>query len=149
MATNETVTISLKDMTIEVFDGNYDKESFYRLMGESFALKSVRKELPYLDNEPGRIWFVAVHNNPTKQVIGFVSLQEKPTKVVLKNDYVYPDFRRKGVYSKLNEKRLEYAQRLSKPLSILATKDFTSYYQQIGFKVKNKLVKLDHLWKEQ
>ena len=148
MDTKESNAISLKDITIEVFDGSYDKKTFYSLMGESFALKSVRKELPYLDNEPSRIWFVAIHRNPTKQVVGFVSLQEKTSKTVLKNDFVYPDYRRNGIYNKLNVKRLEYAKKIGKPLSILATKEFTSYYQRLGFKIKKSLVKFDQLWKE-
>jgi len=148
MAT-KTNLLSLQDISVKIFEGLYDKSTFYSLMGESFALKSVRKELPYLDNEPGRIWFVAVLKNQNNNtVVGFVSLQEKTSKIVMKNDYVYPEFRKNGVYNLLNEKRLAYAQKYDKPLSILATKNFTSYYQRLGFVIKNKLVKLDHLWKE-
>ena len=149
MATKKSNILQIDDLTIEIFEEPYDKSYFYSLMGESFALKSVRKEAPYLDNEPGRVWFVAIQNKPVKHVIGFVSLQEETTKIILKNDYVYPEYRRKGVYNALNEKRLEYAKSFGKPIAITAIKECSNYYKRLGFKITNSLAKYDTLLKEQ
>lgn len=144
----ENKSVFLQDIVIRVFDESFDKRTFYSLMGESFALKSVRKEVPYLDNEPGRVWFIATLKNNPMEVVGFVSYQEMKSTIQLKNDFVYPRYRRNGIYNKLNLKRLEHAQKIGKAIEILAKKEFTSYYQRLGFKEAKSFVKYNRMRKE-
>jgi len=40
------------------------------------------------------------------KLVGFVGVKYSPHKAILKNDYVLPEFRRRGIYRELNEYRM-------------------------------------------
>lgn len=121
---------------IKVFAGNYDKKEFYSYMGEVFALKEFRKELPYLCNEPGRVWFLAFEG---KQLIGFASFQETRTKIVFQNDYVFLKHRGKGVYKQLMDYRLQHIKGKNKPIEVICNcLKIAEAYIKHGFKETKK-----------
>ena len=120
----------------KVFDEGYDKKEFYGYMGEVFALKEIRKELPYLCNEPGRVWFLAFEG---EILIGFVSYQESRTKIVFQNDYVFPEYRGKDIYKKLMDYRLRHIKDKNKPIEVVCNcLKIAEAYAKYGFKEKKK-----------
>lgn len=119
---------------ILVFEGNYDKKEFYGWMGDAFSSKDVRKELPYLYNEPGRVWFLYIRDG---ELAAFASVQPAKGKALLKNSYVYPNFRESGLFEKLNLIRIEYAEEMGKPFLEVASKDHKTvhHFENLGFSV--------------
>ena len=43
---------------IQCFEGNYDKALFYSKMGRFFAEERYIRQMPYLLNEPDRVWIL-------------------------------------------------------------------------------------------
>jgi len=119
------------EVDIKVFNPPYDKKEFYEHMGDVFSMNTVRKELPYLSNDPHRLWFLAFSGNT---LIGFCSLQEHKNVVKLLCDYVFPQYRGNGVYRQLVDVRTTYAERYNKPIEIICTGDiFSEMYLKRGF----------------
>ena len=133
-------------MQIEKFEGDYNKEKFYSIMGKFFAEPKYKKEMPYLANREGTVWFVAVEND---QVIGFVAVNEASNIIKLSHDYVVEPHRGKGIYNTLNEKRNEYINRKNKPIEIAVKEPFLiDYWKKRGFIPSKKAGSYVYLRKE-
>lgn len=116
---------------IKIFEPPYDKREFYGFMGDVFSMRDVRRELPYLYNEAGRVWFLAFYDG---DLSGFGSLQERKNHVEILGGYVYPKYRQRGVYSRLVDRWLEYGARYKKPFKVVCRGDqVTSIYRRRGF----------------
>jgi hypothetical protein len=108
----------------------YDSE-FYRLMGPFFALKAYRKTLPYLYNEDTITWFLAIEDDA---VIGFMAANNLSSKVLLQHAYVMESKRKCGVWGKLNDERMKFAESMGKPLETLVNEPFLiGYFEARGF----------------
>lgn len=119
------------EINIKVFEPPYDKNEFYGYMGDIFSMRPVRSELPYLSNEPERIWFLAFCGN---DLAGFCSMHDRETTVDLLCDYVFNMYRGKGVYRALVDTRMKYAERYKKPMKIICNGDiFAEMYHRRGF----------------
>ncbi|MBE6144115.1 MAG: hypothetical protein E7169_00875 [Firmicutes bacterium] len=57
---------------IKVYMGKYDKKEFYGQMGEFFADRNYRKQLPYLINDVDKIWYLVYDKN---KFIGFFGVK--------------------------------------------------------------------------
>lgn len=116
---------------IKVFEPPYDKKEFYGYMGDIFSMKTVRREMPYLSNDQTRVWFLALHKN---EIVGFCSLEEHGDHISLLCDYVFPPYRGNGIYSKLVDTRLKYAEKFNKTMKIACFGDnFTNMFFRRGF----------------
>lgn len=128
-------------LTFELFDmKNGDKDRFYHIMGDIFSFKKgVRKDLPYLDNDPERKWILLFDNN---ELIGFGSYEIKENICKFKNDYIFPKLRRQGYFRKLFRKRISIIQ-LNQNIENIIFKatiipELYSVYYNYGFQIKEK-----------
>lgn len=120
-------------MQIKKYEGDYDKAEFYSLMGKFFAEPSYKKEMPYLSNKDGTIWFVAVDK---EEVAGYGALIETNKMISLSHTYVEEKYRKKGLYDKLGKLRLEYAKGSGKTLeTIVQDQRLIDYWMKKGFKI--------------
>ena len=97
---------------------------FWRDMGPFFAFRSVRREMPYLADEPGYTWFVirdtAALQDYTSTVVAFASLHvDKAGVGHLHSLYVTAANRKTGLAAKLIDDRLAYL--LSRDCKIIRT----------------------------
>jgi len=126
------------EFDIKIYDDACDKREFYSYMGVVFAMRDVRTELPYLYNEPGRVWFLALNNN---QLVGFCSLQNRKSYIEYLCDYIFRAYRNKGVYIKLRATRDEYNQS-DKPVKITCKIGILDkIYLNLGFIEKKRFKK--------
>ena len=65
-------------------------------MGEYFAERSYRKELPYIINDENMEWHLVYEGNT---LVGFASAAIDKNKVLFGNMYVLKEHREKGVWS--------------------------------------------------
>lgn len=79
---------------------------FWSRMGPFFASRAVRKEMPYLSDGPGYIWFV-VHDEDHVRAFASVDVDAKGIGH-LRNAYVLPGWRGNHAASHLMEERLRY-----------------------------------------
>lgn len=119
-------------MEIKIFEPGYDKKEFYGYMGDALTMPEIKKELPYLSNSYEMFWFLAFSG---EELIGFAAFEPKGKCIVLRNQYVYPDHRKNGVFRKLLNSSLKYAAKFNLPVSvaIVADKKLISVYQKLGF----------------
>lgn len=90
---------------IKIFEGDYDKREFYFYMGDVFASRDIRNDMPYLYNEEDRVWFLYMIDD---ELAGFASIQENKSNVEFKNDYVLEEHRDSGILEQLLDERLKY-----------------------------------------
>jgi hypothetical protein len=103
-------------MQTKIFEGNYNKDEFYSLMGKYFAESPYISEMPYLQNRKTNIWFVTILND---KVVGFGALSVLKNKVVLEHSYVEKIHRKKSIWKEINKLRFEYAEKLKLPLEVI------------------------------
>lgn len=95
------------DITFEVWNTKADgAEEFYALLGWIFASKQIRAELDGypIDNDDDRYWVVALSPNKDR-VVGFRSFGCSPekNKAMFYDAWVHPEYRKKGIYSRMNK----------------------------------------------
>lgn len=121
---------------IQCFEGNYDKGLFYSKMGRFFAEERYIRQMPYLRNEPDRVWFLI---EKEEQVAAFSSLVIKDEYILFSTEYVEIRYRRQGLFRALTDARFEYCQEIKMPVrtstSIELVKD---YYMRRGFAIYRK-----------
>lgn len=127
---------------LKIFKGDYNKEEFYKYMGDIFASKEVRKELPYLYNEPDRIWYIILNGN---KIAGFGSMQMNDKQIIFLNDYIIPKYRGKGLYSQIVDIRLKDVSNETKPILVICYGPIVaSMYKKRGF-IEKKRTK-NYIW---
>jgi GNAT superfamily N-acetyltransferase len=83
---------------------------------------------------PGSVWFCAKVDG---EMAGFVScyISERQGKAVFKSDYVRKEYRRRGIYRKLFEARLDYVKDFNvKKIKASCTKMSLGCFLAYGFK---------------
>lgn len=119
-------------MQIKTYEPGYDKKEFYGHMGDVLTMPEIKKELPYLRNSTEMVWFLAFNND---ELIGFTAVEIGGKSVALRNQYVFPEHRKNGVFKKLLKKSLDYANKLNLPILVATSNDkkVVSMYQKLGF----------------
>lgn len=121
---------------IHCFDGKYDKALFYAKMGRFFAEERFVRQLPYLRNKYGRVWFTIERKD---QVIAFASLHIMDEYVLFTTEFVEAGYRRQGLFKELTNARFEYCRELNLPIRTSTNIEFIKdYYIKHGFKVYRK-----------
>lgn len=118
-------------MNIKIFEGNYNTNEFYKVMGKYFAEQPYKKEMPYMVNRETNVWFLALEG---KTVIGFGAVNILKNKVILEHSYVEKEYREKGVWKLINDARLSYAKCLCLPLEVITKEQhLQKYWKEQGF----------------
>lgn len=122
-------------MNIEIncYEGNYDKTLFYSKMGRFFAEEKYTRQMPYLRNEPDRIWFTIEKNS---RVIAFSSLRIRDDYILFTTEFVEFGYRRQGLFKALTDIRFDYCRDMDMPILTATNIEFIKeYYENQGFEV--------------
>lgn len=119
-------------MNIKIYTDTEKTAEFYALMGYYFSHRKIRREMPYLIDDDGYTWFVALNGG---QVTGFASCHVDKSNVGhLHGIYVGEDHRRKGIASALVKKRLEWLRaRGVSEFTAMASPKSRSVLARLGF----------------
>ena len=82
---------------------------FWMLMGPFFARREVRREMPYLVDEDGKIWALAMEGG---DVLGFGAVMLKGRVAGLSGLWVRPARRGEGIGARLVRERVERAREM-------------------------------------
>lgn len=117
-------------MSILIFEGNYQNDEFYALMGKYFASRKIAKELEQqVYNEDGSVWYVATQDG---YLTGFVSVFEKGKHYFIDNLYVLPQYRGQGIAKKLVGSICK--EDYDKPLKCIASNEYAlKIFLSFGF----------------
>lgn len=80
---------------IKVYMGNYDKKEFYSQMGEFFADRNYRKQLPYLINDVDKIWYLIYERN---KFVGFFGIKICNENTLISDIYITDLYLKSGVF---------------------------------------------------
>jgi hypothetical protein len=94
------------------------KNEFYMFMGKYFAEQTYKKQIEYLVNRDTNVWFVYIIN---KEVLGFTAIN-KTNKIVLEHSFVEESSRNNGIWTKLNNVRFDYINKLDMNIIEVYTK---------------------------
>jgi len=70
---------------IKVYMGNYNKKEFYSQMGEFFAERIYRKELPYLINDTDKMWYLIYDRD---KFLGFFGIKICTGNTLISDIYI-------------------------------------------------------------
>lgn len=115
---------------LEIFEDRPDR--FWILMGPFFASAAVRKELPYLTDKPGDVWFVWVEDG---SVLGFLAVTIGEKQREIHGVYVHPDQRGNGLAKLLAARALKWlmTEGYSGVVRVTATAASAPIWRSIGF----------------
>lgn len=117
---------------MKIFKDNYDKGTFYSIMGKFFAEKTYRKLMPYLANDEKTEWIVKTDKN--NNVLGFISFVEKKDKVNIGYFFVEDIKNKNKVQDEILEKF--YKEHLDKDIYVEVEKHFNiEKYLELDFKI--------------
>ena len=83
-----------KSMNVREFLPGYDKREFYSMIGEFFAERRYRKEMPYLVNDDDKSWNIFFDGS---SVVGFYSYVENKGVTEISGFYVLDRCRGTGI----------------------------------------------------
>lgn len=113
----------------------HGKQIFKETIAMAALDKSVRKELGYpINSESGQSWFIYSGD----VLFGFCSIINEGKSLHFCHDYVYPSYRKLGLYDKMFEYRLNYAKTFSLPITAVATNMSLNTYLRYGFKIEKQ-----------
>lgn len=92
---------------MRIYEQKDQIDEFWIKMGPFFASKTIRRELPYIMNQPGQTWFVMFEN---QAVIGFVSGLERKDVWYLDNIFVLPEYRHQNLMPELIQQFMKYCE---------------------------------------
>lgn len=120
---------------LEIFEDRPDR--FWLLMGPYFASAAVRKELPYLVDKPGDVWFVWVEDD---RVHGFLAVTTGGKQMEIHGVYVHPDRRGNGLGKMLAARALKWliAKGNSGTVRVTANAASAQIWRDIGFVVVSR-----------
>lgn len=94
------------------------KNEFYMFMGKYFAEQVYKKQIEYLVNRDTNVWFVYIIS---KEVLGFTAIN-KTNKIVLEHSFVEESSINNGIWTKLNNVRFDYINKLDMNIIEVYTK---------------------------
>lgn len=91
-----------------------DEAMFFSLLGRFFASPSVRRECGGypLNDGPRYRWFV-VQRILDQRALGFISIEEQPRLVRIRDGYVRPEARGYGLFRELRRRVLDHVEQLN------------------------------------
>jgi GNAT superfamily N-acetyltransferase len=118
---------------------------FWETMGPFFACREYRKEMPYLTDDAGYVWFLAWRD----ELAGFACAHESGEKVILHSVYVLKDHRGFGVAKALYEARIEWAASVgAKRIEAICNPSTIDAFRKRGFSVASSRGKYNRMVKD-
>ena len=134
-------------MQIKIFEGDYDRNKFYSIMGRFFAEPKHIKQLPYMQNKETNVWFLVFEMN---KLCGFGSLNELKNKIVFESSFVLEEFRKKGIWKEINKARLKFAEGKNKSVEVITKEEYLKeFWIKKGFVVYKQNGRYFYLKKEE
>ncbi|MDR2880133.1 MAG: GNAT family N-acetyltransferase [Fusobacteriales bacterium] len=106
-------------------------QDFWSIMGYYFANKQIRKELPYIIDENGKIWVIGFQNS--KEIIGFLSYKILKETAMITNCYVNSHFRKKGYFKKLISYTLNNKLKDKTKIKLAVKHEYYDFFLKLGF----------------
>lgn len=127
-------------LLIKQYKFKNEMSEFYGFMGKYFAEPKYKKEMPYMVNKEGMVWFVVMEEfSVGYEVIGFGSVNETKNKIIFESSYVEELHRKKNIWKKINEMRLEFAISKNKPVEVITQYEYLKdYWIKNGFEEYRK-----------
>jgi GNAT superfamily N-acetyltransferase len=114
-----------------------DGEALFALIGHYLASPVVRRELggyPINDSD-AHIWFVA---NNKGRAVGFLSIEQAKTHLILRDGYVAESARGQGYFSALRNAALAYADKEGMPITAMVLDESRAAFAKHGFRRTGK-----------
>ncbi|MHA6903598.1 GNAT family N-acetyltransferase [Ralstonia syzygii subsp. celebesensis] len=121
-------------LTLRSFD---DEAAFFALLGRFFACPSVRRACGGypLNDGPRYRWFVAQCLRD-RRVLAFISIEEQPGLVRIRNGYVRPEVRGRGLFRELRRRVLEHIEQLQATAIACLPATAAEHLQPHGFVIR-------------
>jgi GNAT superfamily N-acetyltransferase len=113
----------------------HGQNNFYNTIGMVSLDKQIRKELGNpIDSLQGQIWYIAKIDD---RLVGFVTIKIRSKYILLCHGYVFPQFRRQGIFNELVKYMLVYCKNIYPEYKIksVVTKMALNTYIHYGFKI--------------
>ncbi|MGE8655885.1 MAG: N-acetyltransferase [Achromobacter sp.] len=118
---------------------SYDDEAaFFAHMGRFFASATVRRDCGGypLNDSPRHRWFV-VRRRGQKRLLGFVGIELLSGAVRIRDGYIRPEARQRGLFRELRRQVLEYIDELDQPCTLRVPHDCAPLLLPHGFRVQS------------
>lgn len=115
-----------------------DEPRFFSLMGRFFASAHVRRECGGypLNDGPLYRWFVA-YMKADARVLGFISIDPATDVVRIREGYVRPEVRGRGIFRELRGQTLAYIDGLGLASSTRVPQEYAPFWEPHGFQVQS------------
>ncbi|MDF3836213.1 transcriptional regulator [Cupriavidus basilensis] len=122
-------------MDLRSFD---DEALFFALMGRFFASPRVRRDCGGypLNDGPLYRWFVALRR-ADRRVAGFISIEEQPDVVRIRDGYVRPEARGRGLFGELRRRVLIHIEALGVSATTRVPEPSVRYFEPHGFCIRS------------
>jgi len=89
----------------------HGEKDFWQIMGPCFASAEIRRHLGVpLTSDEGYVWFLAMNG---VELSGFAAVKAQKNGICeFKHAYIFGDYRKNGLYTKLLKARLDYAKEI-------------------------------------
>jgi len=116
---------------------NHSDTEFWTNIGSMFVDAKIINELGIsITSNENCIWFVAVIDY---SIVGFCCAEKRKDYYFFKHDFVLSEFRNKGIYSELFNKRIEHYSDCR--IKSTCNKNSLKTYLKNGFKIENTIGK--------
>lgn len=123
----------------------YDNPDFYCMMGKYFAQPEYTKELLYMKNTPGKVWYLLFADDDQTELIGFSATTTNRFGIVtLCHQFIEPEHRRKGYFDEMTRAIIRYIGN-DKTIELTTQVPFLKeYWCKRGFKVYRQTKNFDY-----
>lgn len=115
-----------------------DEAAFFSQMGRFFASATVRRDCGGypLNDSPRHRWFV-VRRRGQKRLLGFVGIELLTGAVRIRDGYIRPEARQRGLFRELRRQVLEYIDELGQPCTLRVPHDCVALLLPHGFRIQS------------
>lgn len=116
-----------------------DENAFFACMGRFFASPQVRRDCGgyALNDGPSFHWFAARRQGDGR-VLGFISVEEGPAGLRIRQGYVCPEARGQGLFRELGRRVLCHADERNAALTACVLPPSLPFLSSLGFLVRSQ-----------
>jgi len=115
-----------------------DESAFFAQMGQFFASATVRRDCggyPLSDGLRHR-WFIVRYKDQSR-VLGFISIEHRTNAVRIRDGYLRPEARKRGLFRALREQVLDYIDALGQSCTTRVLEPCAAYLIPHGFTIQS------------
>lgn len=126
----------MDDFEFEQLRSMGNEAAFFAEMGRFFASPTVRRECGgyALSDGPRYRWFVARFKHH-RRVLGFISVEQLPDKVHIRNAYLRTEARGRGLFRELRRQVLDYVDGQGLACITRTHQGSSDFWRQQGFEL--------------